>query len=410
LAAGQERVPEQRDDYDSEDVLRMATRTARTEGSPAPFVSSILDTSGQGAAEVESALQALLECGEEVAQTGSWDWHLDTDQLRLSDNLYRIFGLDPGGTPPTPQYLIERVHPDDRERVELAVEAARRQGRLRPLDCRFVRPEGETRHLHATQAVPGQGEGRHRRIVGSVQDLTDRRRVEGLIAAHVAVSESLSEWQTLDQGATGLLRSLAEGFDCVGGVLWLPEGDVLAAHASWSSGSIDVSELESVIRQLRLPRGVGLAGRVWELGEPLLVSSLEDDPRFPVQAVAGLHGALAVPASHGQEMLAVLEFYFCEPAGADVTARLVRSLAGIGYELGLFLAHRRGDLKPSSLTPREHEVLQLAAEGCAGREIAERLGVSPATVRRHFEHIYAKYEVSDRAAAVAKGLREGLIE
>lgn len=355
-------------------------------------------------------LQPLLEHTEEIAQMGSWAWDLDTDELHLSDNLRRILGLEPSETTPTPAAVIELVHPDDRERVELALVSARREGRLQSLHYRLVRAEGGTRHLHATQAAAGQGEGRERRIVGSVQDLTDRRRAEALIAAHAAVSRSLAEWQTLEQGASGLLRGLAQAFDCAGSVLWLPEGDVLAAHASWSADTIDVSELESVIRQLRLPRGVGLAGQVWELGEPLLVARLEDDPRFPVEAVAGLCGAIAVPAGHGRQTLAVLELYFCEPVGAEATNPLMRSLAGIGYELGLFLAHRRGELKPRSLTPRELEVLQLAAEGCAGREIADRLGVSPATVRRHFEHIYDKYGVSDRAGAVAKALREGLIE
>ena len=153
-----------------------------------------------------------------------------------------------------------------------------------------------------------------------------------------------------------------------------------------------------------------MAGRVWETGEPLTVLSLEDDPRFSVEAVAGLRGGLALPASHAEEVLAVLEFYSCETVGADGTNRLVHSLTGIGYELGEFLAHRRGELKPLELTPRELEVLQLAAQGRSGREIAERLVVSPATVRRHFEHIYGKYGVSDRAATVAKALRDGLIE
>ena len=102
---------------------------------------------------------------------------------------------------------------------------------------------------------------------------------------------------------------------------------------------------------------------------------------------------------------------FCsEPVSVDVTDRLLRSLTGIGYELGEFLAHRRGELKPAALTPRQLEVLQLAAQGCDGKEIAERLVVSPATVRTHFGRIYDKYGVCDRAAAVAKALREGLIE
>lgn len=61
------------------------------------------------------------------------------------------------------------------------------------------------------------------------------------------------------------------------------------------------------------------------------------------------------------------------------------------------------------LTQRELEVLELAADGCTGPMIAERLALSGATVRTHFEHIYAKLLVRDRAAAVAKAMRLGMI-
>jgi len=56
------------------------------------------------------------------------------------------------------------------------------------------------------------------------------------------------------------------------------------------------------------------------------------------------------------------------------------------------------------------EILRLASRGAATREIAESLGISPSTVKTHFEHIYAKLGVSERTEAVAKMLREGLIE
>jgi two-component system nitrate/nitrite response regulator NarL len=62
------------------------------------------------------------------------------------------------------------------------------------------------------------------------------------------------------------------------------------------------------------------------------------------------------------------------------------------------------------LTPREVEILQLAADGSAGKEIAARLVVSPATVKTHFSNIYEKLGVSDRAAAVATAMRLGVIE
>jgi DNA-binding CsgD family transcriptional regulator len=61
------------------------------------------------------------------------------------------------------------------------------------------------------------------------------------------------------------------------------------------------------------------------------------------------------------------------------------------------------------LTRREREVLELAAGGLNGPAIAKALVLSTATVRTHFGHIYSKLEVTDRAAAVAKAMRLGLI-
>jgi two-component system, NarL family, nitrate/nitrite response regulator NarL len=61
------------------------------------------------------------------------------------------------------------------------------------------------------------------------------------------------------------------------------------------------------------------------------------------------------------------------------------------------------------LTPREKDILQLAADGLSTLSIAQRLSVSRATVRTHFGNIYLKLDVSSRASAVAKGMRLGLI-
>jgi DNA-binding CsgD family transcriptional regulator len=63
----------------------------------------------------------------------------------------------------------------------------------------------------------------------------------------------------------------------------------------------------------------------------------------------------------------------------------------------------------SRLTPREIEVLALAAEGLGGPKVAEELVVSPAMVNAHFKNIYAKLRVRTRAAAVAKAMRLGVI-
>jgi DNA-binding CsgD family transcriptional regulator len=75
-----------------------------------------------------------------------------------------------------------------------------------------------------------------------------------------------------------------------------------------------------------------------------------------------------------------------------------------------FLEPNGGDQPLAPLTPREREILQLAAEGLSGPSIAERLFVSPGTVKTHFRNIYEKLGVRDRAAAVARGLRLAFID
>lgn len=65
---------------------------------------------------------------------------------------------------------------------------------------------------------------------------------------------------------------------------------------------------------------------------------------------------------------------------------------------------------PVVLTPRELEVLTLAAHGRSGPEIAEQLVVSPATVKTHFSNLHGKLGVPNRTAAVARALKLGLID
>ena len=62
------------------------------------------------------------------------------------------------------------------------------------------------------------------------------------------------------------------------------------------------------------------------------------------------------------------------------------------------------------LSKREGEVLGLIAEGLSAPEIGERISVSTTTVKSHLSSLYEKLGVSDRAAAVAEGMRRGLVE
>ena len=384
---------------------------ARTGQAPPRFTAWIRDLSEPKAVEAESIRwKVLLDRAERVAQIGGWEWTPATGELLWSNNLSRLFGLEPGELAPSLQVLVDRTHPDDQPKLKRELESAKRGGTLPPLDLRVVRPDRSVRHLRATGGLEGRQKDDPRRLVGSVRDVTEERRAERELAAHLAVSEALAVWDSLEPGGERLLRDLAAALEFAVGALWLPRGSVLVARLFCTTGSVTVPEYERVTRQLQLPMGLGFPGQAWERREPVDSVALAGDRFVRRDAAArdGLSAGVAIPALSGEEVVAVVELCSQEPV--ELTDRLMRLLTGVGYELGTFLSRRRGELNPPPLSPRQLEILQLVARGVSARDIAEQLVISPSTVKRHFEHVYERLGVSSRAAAVAQAMRDGLIQ
>ena len=214
-------------------------------------------------------LQRLWEAAERLAQTGSWELVPWESAIVWSNNLYRIFGFEPGEVQPTVELVMAQTHPDDRAHVADAVRRLSADGELRALTYRITRRDGELRHLRATLAVTERRDEQPYRLVGVVQDVTDSRRAEREIAAHVAVEEALVDWKTMVPGANRLLAALGTALDCTAGVFWVPSGEVLVARAAWQADTVGSPTSGGTRVGRRLARGSGLAGRVWEAGKPL---------------------------------------------------------------------------------------------------------------------------------------------
>jgi DNA-binding NarL/FixJ family response regulator/PAS domain-containing protein len=364
--------------------------------------------------------ETLYERAEELAGFGSWEW---TPRRTLwSDNLFRIYGLRPAEITPSAEHVFAHCHPDDRQRLERAHQELERTGRRPELRYRYVWPDGTVRHLRSTvvSAATAEGpsvvsaataEGPSGRLTGTVQDITDEHQAQLELAARFAVSDALSAWIPGARGAVRLLRDLAESLEFDVGVMWIPSDEVLVAWVVWQARGSYSPERESTLRGLRLERGGGLAGSAWATAEPTRRADLTDDASESVRMTdsqTGMLGSLALPATYGDQVLAV--FTFASRRQAVLTDQFMRSLLGIGYEIGHFLARRRSELTAPVLTSREVEVLQLSATGYARRQIAEEINLSEATVKTHLEHIYRKLGVSDRASAVGEALRQGLID
>jgi two-component system, NarL family, nitrate/nitrite response regulator NarL len=121
---------------------------------------------------------------------------------------------------------------------------------------------------------------------------------------------------------------------------------------------------------------------------------------------AAVHDCLSLGASG----------YLTKDAGAREICRAIRTVAEGGSYLSskaqssmLAELRSRRASAPEKLSPRETEILELLAAGASAPEIAKQLVLSPSTVKTYLHHLYEKLGVSDRAAAVAVGLRRGLI-
>jgi PAS domain-containing protein len=110
--------------------------------------------------------------GEELAQPARWDWDVASDRVTWSDDLYRLYGIEPREFRASFEAFIQRVHPDDRRRVELNIRQAMRDGKPIDFTHRLIRPEGSVRLLRCHAEVEFDSGRNVVRMWGTAEDIT----------------------------------------------------------------------------------------------------------------------------------------------------------------------------------------------------------------------------------------------
>jgi PAS domain S-box-containing protein len=122
-----------------------------------------------------------LRVAQSLAHLGSWDWEIESGEVRCSKELYRIFGRDPGLHHMTFEIFVSAPVPGDHDRVVAAINDA--LGGKAPYDVeyRIVRPNGDVRTIHCCGEVLRDDSGKPCRMSGSVLDITERKRTEAML-------------------------------------------------------------------------------------------------------------------------------------------------------------------------------------------------------------------------------------
>ena len=166
--------------------------------------------------ELMSRSEESLSRAQQIARVGSWDWNIATGELAWSDEIYRIFGLTPQQFGATYGAFLERVAPDDRERVSAAVRAAVDHAAPYDIEHRIIRPNGAIRVVREQGEVYRDGQGAPLRMVGAVQDITDRAHYQSQLALSAEVFENAIEG-VLITDAQGVIQTVNRAFTAITG-------------------------------------------------------------------------------------------------------------------------------------------------------------------------------------------------
>ena len=135
--------------------------------------------------------QDLAEA-QKMAHIGSWKWDILTGELHWSDEVYRIFGLNPQEFGATYDAFFNYIHPDDRDYMDNAVKTAL-NGKPYAVDYRIILANGSERIVHAQGEVIFNDENVPIRMKGTVQDITERKMAEEVIRLSNIYNRSLIE-------------------------------------------------------------------------------------------------------------------------------------------------------------------------------------------------------------------------
>jgi DNA-binding NarL/FixJ family response regulator len=196
-----------------------------------------------------------------------------------------------------------------------------------------------------------------------------------------------------------LVSLLGDGIELVGTAA---DGEEVVASAARERPDV-------VLMDLRMPRCDGIeATRRLSAEQPdvkvIALTTYADDASVLGALRAGARGYLTKDAGADDIRAAILAVHRGE---ATLDPSVQHHVVAAAIDGAAARPQQEAEL-PDGLTPREAEVLALIAGGLSNAEIAERLVVSPATVKSHINHLFAKASLRDRAHAVTYAYRHGL--
>jgi PAS domain S-box-containing protein len=312
--------------------------------------------------------EAKLQRAEGIAHFGWWERDFTTNLGSLSDEVCRIFGLNPGDAGPHQGLWGARwlnlIHPGDRQRVtEAAAAALLRGGPRYDVEYRIIRPDGTERAIHSQGEVAWDDSGRPLRQFGVLQDITERKEAEQRLVVEHAVAQILADAATIEDAAPKILQTICESLGWDLGTLWRidDQAGVLRCAVLWRKQSVEAAQFEAATRASTFAPGDALPGQVWASGVAACIPDVTQDRTFHRASVAareGLHAAFAFPILLGREVIAVIDVVSREVRLAENS--LLEMMTALGSQIGQFIERKRVEVALRESEERFRTLIQFS--------------------------------------------------
>lgn len=352
-------------------------------------VTSDMTTERRAQIELRERERQLAEA-QQIAHLGSWEWRAGDEGVQWSEELFRIYGIEPTGKLGYDRYL-ELVHPDDRAEMATLVERTLETGESFVHEHRLIRPTGEVRWLQARGEVVRDETGRIARLHGTALDITELKEAEQQARRLVGEQSAREEAERTAQR----MGFLAEASALVGGsldyeetlrtVAWL----AVPSFADWCA--VDMLGPDGVLNRLAVahidPERAHLA--------------IELEERYPDDPAA-THGVRRVLRTGEAELLEEFSPELVETAAADDEhLRLIQQL-GLRSAIVVPIQVRDRPLGAITFVSAESERRYTGEDLVVARELAGRAALAIENTQLHMAEREARQRAEQATERMAR--------
>jgi PAS domain S-box-containing protein len=195
-------------------------------GSAPLFAAVAVDiTDRKRAADHLRRSEASLAEAQQISHTGSWRWNVGTGEVSGSAEQFRIFAVDPATTQRSYAPFIERIHAEDRPSLEQVLDRAVRERSRFQHEYRIALPDGSLKYVQ-TVGLPDITESGDLEFVGTVMDITERRRAEEALRSAQAELARVARLTTMGEMVASIAHEINQPIAAIvtnaqAGLRWL---------------------------------------------------------------------------------------------------------------------------------------------------------------------------------------------